>query len=164
MKNMTRIFAVCTLGLGMAACGTGSAENAKNFNPVRDTLDTNGLLETVKASDEIQKMCEITAPLMARFNEMGADAAGLMGTFNQPYHGYLCNAAGAPGYETLFFNDGIANPPAGKTADQVRAGLKEKALEQAYKSCDDLKYPSGKVFIHQPGERTPGMCRAYGHP
>ncbi|MGZ9109341.1 MAG: hypothetical protein ACXW4B_11045 [Micavibrio sp.] len=164
MNKITRLFAVCTLGLG-AACGTGGSSEAKDFNPVRDTLEKNGLLEAVRKSDDVHRMCQAAAPLMARFEKMEMqDSPGLMETFNQPYSGYLCNAAKAHGYETLFFNKAILNPPAGQTAAQVKADLKEKALEQANKSCDDLKFPSGKVFKSKPGEFVPGMCKAYGHP
>jgi hypothetical protein len=137
MKRLTATFAACALTAILASCTP--PEKPENFNPVREQLQTHGLMQLAQAEPQGKAVCEFDRGLVASALQSGdrdwfthRNGKGLMLTF------YMCNAVDAPGFEDNPYNDAVIHPPAGQTAGQAKDTIRAELAAQEAKLCSGL--------------------------
>jgi hypothetical protein len=135
MKTLTGVFAATLLSAIAAAC-TPHQEQAREFNPVRDHLETHGLMKLAQTEPQGKAICEFDQGVVEAALKAGdrkwfteGNGRGLMLTF------YMCNAVDAPGFGDNPYNDALKTPPAGKTTEQVKAEINQGLATQEAQLC-----------------------------
>ncbi len=148
------LFSVAAIAVGMTGAGLLERHHRSeiaDFNPVKDFLVANNLLDAAKQDPYDKVLCNIDRgalelPALAKEDRF-------MMTFD------LCAAAGNPAYKKNIYNPRILNPPPGQTSEEVMREFRSIVAREMTETClDGAKNPDpNDTFLTK-------FCLAEGHP
>ena len=145
------VLLVMTGTLAAMDYGVAHGNGVDDFNPVREILTQNNLLEATKQDPQVAAVCDLIA-------ESSDDPDfGVRQDLTTVF--YLCNAVGHPAYAHIPYNDAIGHPPTGKTPATVKQDLRATVGTQIAKVC-----AGGGAHHEMNGPTLNALCRATGQP